>query len=661
MREAEFRVDINGLRGLSVALVVGYHLQGRGLAGGFVGVDAFFVVSGYLMTRIVWGGLETGGFRYSRFIAARAARIVPALAVLVALLLSSGALWLPPFDLVRLAEQALWSLGFASNHYFLAHGGYNTVSIDTHWLLHSWSLSIEAQFYLLYPLLLIAACRLGGGHPRRVAVALVAATAAASLLFQLASSDPRPMGAFFLLPARAWEMLVGGLVWFLPAPDPHRERWRWPVGLAGLALLLGSMLYIGMERRAAAGLGALTLAPVAGVAALLWAHDADSPLRFPPLQVLGRWSYSIYLWHWPLVIAWRIAAGSGLKPGWIAATALVSGSLLCGALSYRFVERMRGGSAERARPLLLRRAAFAAGFASVVSICTLQTDGLDVGVRKARHDSRLHHAASEASYFPAQCSNFLKPAAEVAICPIDRGGAAPRVLVIGDSHAEHLYAWFDRHSEVDVDFFTEAECPPVPRFERLQPGYDCSGYAERAWQLARSPRYGTVVVAARWQTVGLRGPPYCRYGEVPESPCIAPSASDKPEQVVAALRAALVATLAAGKTVIVVDSAPESAIRVPERLAREIFWFGEPRLELDRRALLAQTDWVDRLFRELVLGHPGFHLVSLRGQLCTQDRCRVVDAETGRPIYIDESHFDPQWIAAHGDALAPFTRRRPGD
>lgn len=668
MQPSDFRADINGLRGLSVALVVAYHLQLRGAGGGFVGVDVFFVVSGYLMTLILLR--QEGGTRarYAAFVAARARRIGPALAALAGALLVGGAIGLPPFDLESLARQALWALAFVSNHFYLAHSGYTDRRSDDLWLLHSWSLSVEWQFYLLYPLLvfaLLAACRrwrpdAPPALPRRVLWCVLVGLAAASLAWQVQQRGAVLERGFFLFPARAWELLAGGLVYLLATERTSagaRVR-RWST-YAGVAAILVSALALAALRWRPAGLDLALLGPVLGAGLVLWAGDTANPwLRPAWLQALGRWSYSIYLWHWPILVALR------LTPWWLeyrmaAIAAALLLSLLAGALSYRWIERpflSRGPGTHRSLWPAWRGPGIALALAAVLAGVAYATDGLAARDRAEATAWAGYEASVGPLLFPdRRCSNFRKPVEAMVLCPIERGNGR-RLLVIGDSHAEHLWPWFVKHSRVSVDFFPASECPPVPRFERLQPGFRCMDYAARAWELARAPAYDTLVVSARWATVGLAGPPYCH--EATPGRCEAPSAARKPSLVLDELRGAIEASLRAGKNVVVLDSAPEAPVRVPRRIARERFWHGEPRLAIERRAVTEANAWVDALFDELGK-RPRFYRVSLRDTLCDALRCRVYDDTLGRPVYIDDSHFDPVWIAENARFFEPFVQREP--
>ena len=664
MRSDGFRTDINGLRGLSVAMVVAYHLQLKGSGGGFIGVDVFFVISGYLMTRIVWRDMAAGCFSYWRFIAARVARIWPALAAMLVVLFLLGSMLLAPLDMRALAKQAAWAMPMLSNLYFLEHSGYNTDRADDLWLLHTWSLSIEWQFYMLYPLLLIAAAalyrkwaRVRSGSGAAVCVMVVVLGASAlSLGYQWLLRSVEPDASFFLAQARIWELLAGGLV-FLAARDSRAvsARSRVAAAYAGLALVLLSALAIALLRQRPVGLGPVLLIPVIGVALILWADDKrNAILGNSWLQCLGRWSYSVYLWHWPVIVALRLTAWPAEFPI-LTALSATAASVLFGWLSYRYVERLALKSRADLPWQALKRPAMMMVLAIGATVAVASTDGLAWRARESDQFYASYQTSIRPLLFPEACSNFQKSVAEFKICPIERGGGSPRVLVIGDSHAEHLWPWFVKHSQVAVDFFPASECPPVPRFTRMQPGYHCQDYAELAWRKALSPAYGTVIVSARWATVGMQGPPYCH--QAAGAPCVSVSGSKKQALALTELRDAIEGVLQAGKRVVVLASAPESPFRVPARLAREAFWYGQARLVTDAHVSHAQTLWTEELFMSLK-ARPAFHLVSVRDRLCDVSACRVYDNTLRRPVYIDESHFDPLWIAENGAFFAPFVRAR---
>ena len=660
MHSQDFRADVNGLRGISVALVVAYHLQVKGAGGGFIGVDVFFVISGFLMTRIIWHGLAEERFSIWRFVAARAARIWPALAVLLLVLISVGVFWLPPFDMRTLATQGAWALPLLSNHYFREHSGYNTQGGDDLWLLHTWSLSVEWQFYLLYPLLLcvvVALARRCGrarseaGLRCALSVAVIVA-AALSCGWQWLLTPKDPEGSFFLLSARAWELLAGAVVCLAaPGTPVVRGRWRLASGYAGLALVLTSALVIALMRQRPVGLGIYLLAPVLGVTLILWANDQYNViLRHRWLQSLGRWSYSVYLWHWPIIVALRLTNWSIDYPR-LTMVAAAAASVFIGWLSYRYVERLGAMPRGISQWRIASRPALGMALAGVATLGVAASDGLAWRARDSDARYQRYDAEIQPLLFPERCSNFKKSAEQFKLCTIQREGSSRRVLVIGDSHAEHLWPWFAKHSRVTVDFFPASECPPVPGFERLQAGFHCLDYAGMAWQKASSAAYDTVIVSARWATVGLLGPPYCHQRGA--GPCATMTTEQRQALTLAELRGVIERTLKAGKTVVVLDNAPESRFRVAPRLAREAFWYGDARLAIDARSTQASTAWIDVPLQAL-RAEAGFHLVTLRDRLCNELTCRVYDSTLKRPVYYDESHFDPVWIAENGSIFAPF-------
>jgi len=312
-----------------------YHLGFPGLQGGFVGVDAFFVISGFLMTGLLLKGLDAGHVRVGAFLLARARRILPALLLLCLTLLVLGAGVLLPLDYKQLASHSLATLAFLSNHKYWGEAGYFDASSHEKWLLHSWSLSVEWQFYLLLPCLFFAAWKLGLG--RRALWRVLGGLLAASLALSVWLSHRDPSAAYYGLHSRAWELLLGGLLHALPASAALGPRGRRLLEAAGFGLLVGSMLLIN-GRLPWPGLPALL--PTLGTAGVLLAGRQDSWLTAPALmQYLGSRSYSIYLWHWPACVLLNYL-GLGHQPG--PQLAAFAGMLLMSELSWRFAEQSAG-------------------------------------------------------------------------------------------------------------------------------------------------------------------------------------------------------------------------------------------------------------------------------------------------------------------------------
>lgn len=291
----QFRRDINGLRAIAVIAVVLFHFNASWMPGGFAGVDVFFVISGYLMTGIIFRGLGQSNFSILKFYSARAHRIVPALAVLCLVVLVFGWFYLTPQDYKTLGEHVATSINFLSNFIYWSESGYFDVESREKWLLHTWSLSVEWQFYLLYPVLLVVLHRFLSLPALKTTVLLGSVF---GFVFCAVATYKWPSASYYLLPARVWEMLVGGVAYLYPLTLTTKNQKV--LERFGLLLIVGSYLLIS---KANPWPGLLAVFPVLGAFLLIQAQRQNSFIaNNVVLQKLGVWSYSIYLWHWPLVV-----------------------------------------------------------------------------------------------------------------------------------------------------------------------------------------------------------------------------------------------------------------------------------------------------------------------------------------------------------------------
>jgi peptidoglycan/LPS O-acetylase OafA/YrhL len=325
-----FRNDINGLRAFAVLAVVLFHFDVPGFKGGFLGVDVFFVISGYLMTSIIFRRLSKDRFSVLEFYGDRARRIIPALAFLCFALGVFGWLIFLPSEFRAFGKAAGSSLGFFSNIVYWREAGYFDTRSHLKWLLHTWSLSVEWQFYLLYPLGILLVRKLFGRRGTKIALVGAALVSFAACVYL---SDPTkwPTAAFFLLPTRAWEMIAGGLVYLFPltAGRPVRRTLEC-IGLAMIAY--GAVMFNENNEWP----GYLALVPVLGTAFVILAARRHSIFTGNPLaQFIGKISYSVYLWHWPFVVALTYFDREG-SLRWRAAA--IAGGFVMGYLSYALVE-----------------------------------------------------------------------------------------------------------------------------------------------------------------------------------------------------------------------------------------------------------------------------------------------------------------------------------
>ncbi|WLA68148.1 acyltransferase family protein [Bradyrhizobium diazoefficiens] len=344
-----FRLDINALRALSVVAVVGYHFQISGFAGGFVGVDVFLVITGYLMTGKVLTDLTLGRFSFRDFSIMRMRRIYPALAIMTVSSVVAGWFVTLPREYLKHLLQALSALTFASNFAFDSDNGYFAMAAQTKPLLHTWSLSVEWQFYIWMTLVVSLIWRFASGSKSKLSTVMIAlqVVAVLSLAWCWWETQGDAMGSsFFSLRARAWEPLAGGLIAAAEIRRRSNGASKIPwletrmVATAGWALVAVCIVYPLPESRWP---GVLTVLPILGAAMIVrarqWTGEA-SLLGMSTIQRLGDWSYSIYLWHWPI---WVFAMGwLSLRGCSVDATQkmlMVLASLALSIVSYRYVEQ----------------------------------------------------------------------------------------------------------------------------------------------------------------------------------------------------------------------------------------------------------------------------------------------------------------------------------
>jgi peptidoglycan/LPS O-acetylase OafA/YrhL len=664
-----FRLDINALRALAVTLVVLFHFGVPGFDGGFVGVDIFFVISGYLMTKIVMTGLERGTFSYLNFVIARVVRIWPALVVMVMALLALGALFLPPMDYEALGRQAQAALMFDANRYYRSgSAGYFVSGPDERWLLHAWSLAVEWQFYLLYPVLLWASfkfhalltTRLRWVRARRVSTARqwafvsLLGVSVLSLIVCWHKTSGDPIGAFFSLAPRVWEMAAGGFVYlaepFLAAwLSRWGTSWRW-AGLVLLALAMYGGWAWGWEQRWP---GVLALAPVVGAMLVLaaGAGGRSSPawMGASMVQRLGLWSYSLYLWHWPVHVLNNFLEWPAAWAPWVAVLAVLV-SLVLGWASYEFVETRfkykthqswwRTGCALPATGVVILLA-----FATTV----VMSHGWmgRVGEDVAFYEKRI--ALMKPLDYPAFCHNYKLAKQDFRMCSLNTTTPGPRVLLIGDSHAEHLFPWFAANASRRVDIFTGGGCPIVIGFNRFDTVFHCADQSRAALALAASSRYDTVIIAGNMGEFDRSPSAFCH---VEGRACTKNDAPASRGDLVRSNAGAWNRILAMGKRLVIVNQVPMAPTAVAKNEMRRHF-LGLPLYAtyVERRPPGAtRARYLDDVMA-LLPSHPEFFLINFREEFCVGDVCRPDDPATGLPVFFDHSHFTPEWIRAHGEAL----------
>jgi peptidoglycan/LPS O-acetylase OafA/YrhL len=356
-RHPKYRADIDGLRAVAVIAVVLYHAFPKLVPGGFVGVDTFFVISGYLITGIIIGGLDgPAGLSFADFYARRVRRIFPALVLVLAVTLAVGVTIFLPSELTSLTKNAIASASFGANFMLLSEAGYFDLNAHLKPLLHLWSLGIEEQFYLAWPLALWLT-------PRRWRSLMIAVVMAASFALNVALVRSHPQATFYLPFTRGWELMAGAL---LVGVTIKADRLRDVLGAIGI--VCGITFFIYNERIAFQGWAALV--PVLGAALTILAQGSPFNrivLSHPLAVAIGKISYPLYLWHWPLLVLPRTYLFRPLTTG--ESLLAISTAILLAWLTYQFIERpIRAGKMGGARTALAGMAAVAA--AAVVALWT---------------------------------------------------------------------------------------------------------------------------------------------------------------------------------------------------------------------------------------------------------------------------------------------------
>ncbi|WP_074018684.1 acyltransferase family protein [Xenorhabdus thuongxuanensis] len=297
MQQNTFRKDINGLRALAVMSVVLFHFNSSYLPGGFAGVDVFFVISGFLMTSIIFRGIENNNFSILKFFQARARRIVPALVAVIAIVLLLGYLFFEPLTYQLVGKHGLSSLLFVSNIVYANESGYFDSDAFSKLFLHTWSLSVEWQFYIIYPIILVVLSKfLSVKNIKRIILALTVL----SLLLCIYISTKDSVMSYFMLYTRAWEMLFGGLAFLYPVSlESSKKR---IVEILGISLIILSFIIFSNENLWPSY---NALLPVIGAYLCILSNNEKTLLSNTVFQKIGLWSYSIYLVHWPFIVFFK--------------------------------------------------------------------------------------------------------------------------------------------------------------------------------------------------------------------------------------------------------------------------------------------------------------------------------------------------------------------
>jgi len=648
----EYRKDIDGLRAVAVLPVVFYH-AGLGFPGGFVGVDVFFVISGYLITTLLADELGAGRFSLWRFYERRARRILPALlAVICASAIVAWALFMPT-DLTLFGRSASAATLFYSNFLFRHEAGYFDAVAAVKPLLHTWSLAIEEQFYILFPGILYLLFR---RHPSRHRPSvgqrwpLIGTTLLTLLSFAISVwwVERRPVDAFYLLPARFWELGIGAILALWPQLRVARPSLAAGIVAAGIGLITIAVFAFDASMPFP---GLAALLPCLGAVLVILAGRTGNPLSAvlgaAPARGLGRISYSLYLWHWPLIVFLQYWQGRVLAPG--QAALVVAASIGLAILSWAAIEQP-----VRQRHILDGRRPLWSAALSVMAL--FAASGFVIAShhgfpsRLSPAVANIYAAKSDTSrYGSTTCftdSNLAGPTDDDVragrLCPVgDEQAAKVSFLVWGDSHSGTMTPGIGvsaaRFGQRGL-LAGEGGCPPLLEYQNTHPSKArrdaCVARNEAVLDLIARQHIPLVVMVARWprEVLGVG------YGEEGPyfDPQVLPKTGDRTAVVGGALDRTLAALAALHVHAVLVMDVPEIGYDVPYTLARaaaghRVIDVNPPRavvLERQRLATAMLQDAARKYGAEIL--DPTAHFCS--GSICHGE----ID---GRPLYIDSDHI----------------------
>lgn len=650
-----WRGDIDGLRAVAVLSVLLAHAGVPFLEGGFVGVDVFFVISGYLITGILVRELDKGRFSLPGFYERRIRRILPALYAMAAVTSTVSWVFLMPVDYKEYGESLAGVAIFASNFYFDVKSGYFDASSEFRPLLHTWSLGVEEQFYIVFPLLLAALYRVG---QRRHILPLLACLWLLSLWSNgLAGRN----GSFYLPWFRAWELLTGSLIAIaLPGRGLRLPPvWRQGLGVAGLALIIWPVLSYSAQTDFP---GLAALPPVLGAALLIklgeglngatWVHRL---LCLRPVVHVGRISYSLYLWHWPPLVFLRYLSPEPLSIG--QELLAVCAAFLLAELSWRLVEQpfRRPGFLRRRTVLAGGMAVCVAAFAFGVSarvwqgmpgrlppeVRTISSVGLDINPNRNRCSTR-----------------FFRQQDTAAPCIGGAEGVTPHFALVGDSFADAMAPGVmvaGRDLGLAGYEITAGGCYPLLGTHGA--GHQCGDYFGKvATFLEAHDEITHVILIARWSSAfeasryGLNRASglYIMDAEHPE-----PSLENTREAVRDGLARFIEAL--GRKRIQIVAFIPEQMTDVPRAMGVARLLGREANIAVPRRIYDERQENARRALSELAETY-GLDLLDMGTVMCSRDICPA--SRDGQPLYVDDNHVSRAVATGFGGLFVPFLEQR---
>jgi len=636
MREVQYRADIDGLRAVSALAIFAFHLGFSGFSGGFVGVDIFFVISGYLIVPKIVEGLESKSFSLKSFFEKRIRRILPALLLVMFFSFVVGFFILGPREYREFALSALSTLGFAANFFFNDRSDYFADAAHQKPFLHAWSLGVEEQFYIVVPLLLMALYGALKLSPRKTILTITIL----SFIYNVAWVRIDETNAFYLPMSRFWELGLGGLIAL------YTSGWAVSRGMALLTAFVGVFLLIAaifIVDDTVMFPGEAALIPVLGAALLIFAgqygrNPVNQIMGTLPFRYVGRLSYSLYLIHWPVIVFTRLYLSRPLEL--TEQISILAFGFVWAALSWHLMERY----------ILDRRSmSFRAVIVGVgTAILLIGGFGTYTSLRHGIPDRMsekstavIEDVAAEKAYKYAPCESSIILGGvlpdKYAVC---RKGdpAGANILFWGDSHSGMLVHAFERLYGSDGNYISStgmADCPPMPDIEttRRKNRDICPLFVDKVMGYLETHKVDLVVLASRWANLAssVRSP-----GDGGRSHTIFDLAdSKKVMSFEAALTRSIKKIRRSGADVLVVGPVPEIAFHVPDTIIRTFSGIGKlptvarHNFDIRQQQVLSALEKIEAQgLAEIIYPHK---------YLCNESACDVI--RNGRVLYTDDDHL----------------------
>ena len=642
-----YRPDIDGLRAIAVTSVVLYHAGLRAFPGGYVGVDVFYVISGFLITSIILADLQKSRFSILRFYNRRIRRLFPALIAMA--IPTSVVAWfvLMPLDFKEYGESLAAASLFSSNLYFYLKSGYFEQQSSLRPLLHTWSLAVEEQYYAFFPILMIGLFKFRKNAISGVIIAIWFVSLGASIYEVHTDAS----AAFYLIWFRAWELLSGAIIALGIIPVASGRRISEAFAGLGLILLIGPIFWYDKQTIFP---GETAIAPVIGTALIIFAGlkintFASKLLSLRAAVFIGEISYSVYLWHWPIFVFARYIQPYELSQteGLILATCAFG----MGYLSWRFVEPLQDWKRERIVPVFAGAALcilVSIGFGIIArtgdglpsrlppEVAKLGMVGLDVNPRRSECNIRSATALDRDD-----------------TCLIGAPNAPLTFAVIGDSFADALSPGIDAMArEAGRRGYAIMKGGCAPLLGVAQVTGDCPAFVAAAFRLIhRHQNISSVILIGRWTAIseGTRfGADTMNKMYVSDDQTFTRSYNENRKVLERGLERDFAAL--SGRQVFITAFVPEQRVNVPRTMAMQEFFDRPSDISVDRATFDQRQKFMRELLEKMALHHH-FDVIDVGSQLCNSVECLA--SRNGLPLYADDNHLSTHTALEMRTLFAP--------